>query len=303
MNCGLMPFLTRTRFCGCALAAALIVLTPCSFAMAATTGAGGFDRYMEIIRRAPFGEVAPPEMPSEAPIAPPGESFVQNLEMRAIIDDGITIRVGFLDKRQQKNIYLTVGESVDGIELVSVDYDNEEALLRKGQETSLFTLRPSGAADKAAPAMMPTSPAKSLARRRPFFTNTGKQAPPTIMGGAGVNPFKGKTIEAFLRENPEAALQYPSPISVTNAAAFMQGKGKTIEQFLQDNPDAASRFSPFQTFSPTNRVEGRGETIERFMREHSGEAQQLQPPTPIFESPESVPFLFEDVPDEELFYE
>ncbi len=302
MSCYSSNLFAVPRFMAFVIAAVSVTLAAGKSSLAAT-GAGGFDRYMEIIRRAPFGEVAPPEESAVMPVPDPAESFAKDLEMRAIVDDGIKLRVGFLDKRQQKNIYLSPGESVDGIELVSVDYDNEEAVLRKGNETTTFTLRPADSDRAAVAPIAPAGPAQSLARRRPFFTNQGRQPPTNIWGGTGPSPFRGKTIEAFLKENPEAALQYPSPISVTNQAAFMQGRGETIENFLRDNPDAATRFSPFTTLSPTNRIEGRGETIERFMREHSGEAQQFQTPTPVFQSPESVPFLFEDVPDEELFYE
>lgn len=280
-------------------AAAIVAAVPSA---SAATGIRRLEHYLEIAERAPFGEIAPSEAPVQAPVPAPHETFAQHIEMRAIIDDGNTIRVGFRDRQTQKTFSIALGETVDGFELVSVDYDNEEALLRKGMETSLFSLRSQDAADGRAAPGKPATQAASLARRRPSFTSRAPRRPPMGDGpdAAETMPYRGKTIEQFLREHPEAAMRHPSPLRPPDPDTAARHRGETIERFLREHPDAAERFSPFRPEDPSSRVEGRGEIIERFIREHSGDAR-IQPPMPVIQSPESVPFLFDDIADDEYY--
>ncbi len=98
-----------------------------------------FDRYRVIIDRKPFGSLAPPPTPT----APPAEqvSFAQGLRLSMIIepDDGPK-KIGFVDGRTNKSYTLAEGESEDGIEIVSADFENEEAVLRQGSEMALIKL-------------------------------------------------------------------------------------------------------------------------------------------------------------------
>ncbi|MFC1461678.1 hypothetical protein ACFLQR_04090, partial [Verrucomicrobiota bacterium] len=183
--------------------------------------------------------------------------------------------------QKKKNFTLTEGEeTVDGIQLVSVDYDSEEATLSRGTETSVFTLNPKKSAANEAKAKK-TAPGRTRMPLRPFFSNLKKKKVSPVEADGSTTPFRGKTIESFLKEHPEAALQHPSPIQPPDPTAPTKGMGETIERFLRENPDAARQFSPIQPPDSTVGTKGRGATIERFLRENSGELQQIQPPTPI----------------------
>ena len=103
-----------------------------------------FKRYEVILHRRPFGD-APSDAElaaAAAPVAPSGPSFVDSLQMCAMTDGGGAVRVGFLDMKTNppKTYFLFVGESEDGIQVVSADYDAETALLRKGFEERMLTM-------------------------------------------------------------------------------------------------------------------------------------------------------------------
>ncbi len=113
----------------------------CVQALQATADAPRFDRYEGIVSRMPFG-VPPAAAP--APVAPvsaakpaaPAVSFVHSLRMCAVTRSGPggELCVGFVDTTSNRSYYMAVGESDEGITIVSADYDSERALLRKGTE-------------------------------------------------------------------------------------------------------------------------------------------------------------------------
>ncbi len=255
-------------------AISLSMLIPC-FVIAAINHEGtGFDRYSVILDRKPFGEVSP----SEAPVTLAVASLVKDLKMQAIIDDGRNIRVGFLNKKNNENIYLSVGETINGIELVSVNYDDEESTVRMGNETLVFSLRPD---DKTQSEKVSSSKKASRTRRRPFFTKLKGTKAKTLQQIGQKLPFRGETIENFLKKYPEAALQYPSPIRSSDSTNPAVGRGETIERFLSENPDAIRRFSPIQAPPITLPSGDNATTMEQFLQEHAGEMRYIQPPTSI----------------------
>lgn len=99
-----------------------------------------FDRYQVILNRKPFGDAPPPPVQAK-PLPPKGDSFAKSLRLSMIIetDDG-EMRVGFVDNRTQKSYSLLQGESIDGIELVSASFADEEAVLKNGDELALLKL-------------------------------------------------------------------------------------------------------------------------------------------------------------------
>ncbi len=103
----------------------------------AQANAPSFERYQVIIDRKPFGSLPAPE--SNVPQAPPADPFAKNLRLTMIIepDDGPK-KIGFVDGRTNKSYTLAEGESEDGIEIVSADFVNEEAVLRQGSEMALL---------------------------------------------------------------------------------------------------------------------------------------------------------------------
>jgi hypothetical protein len=98
-----------------------------------------FSRYQVILDRKPFGDLPQPVV--NTPSGPPPESFAKSLRLSTIIesDDG-EMKVGFVDTRNNKSYMLMPGESQDGIELVSANWDDEEAVLRQGGEMALLKL-------------------------------------------------------------------------------------------------------------------------------------------------------------------
>ena len=105
-----------------------------------------FSRYDIILSRKPFGE--PPPKPAitapptaAAKPAPPKVPFNKHLQMAAITEDDIGTRVGFFDTKKKKSFFLGVGETTeDGITLVSADYKEGKAILRKGSEEYMMGL-------------------------------------------------------------------------------------------------------------------------------------------------------------------
>ncbi|MFH0879568.1 MAG: hypothetical protein V2A34_07625, partial [Lentisphaerota bacterium] len=100
-----------------------------------------FERYRVIIDKKPFGE-APPPTPAPTPVIDPSQSFASKIRMSALLemDDG-TLKVGIIDLSNNNNsFFLAEGQSESGIELVSVNYEDEEAVLRKGSEMAVIKL-------------------------------------------------------------------------------------------------------------------------------------------------------------------
>lgn len=100
-----------------------------------------FSRYQVILDRKPFGDLVVPV--TTDPTAPPPISFAAALRLSMIIEEDDTgeMRVGFVDTRSNKSYVLGVGESQEGIELISASWDEEEAVLRQGSEMALLKLQ------------------------------------------------------------------------------------------------------------------------------------------------------------------
>ena len=117
------------------------VLLACLAVAANAYGTYTFDRYRVILDRKPFGDAPPPEAAPAPPPPAPGESFAKMIRMSAIVekDDG-SIKVGIVDQKTKRDYMLEVGEIIEGIELISADYEDEEAVLRKGSEMAVIKL-------------------------------------------------------------------------------------------------------------------------------------------------------------------
>lgn len=282
-----------------------VMLLGAACALAATpTGGPEFDRYRVILSRKPFGEITPAETATSAPT----ESLTKDLEMRAIIDEDNTLRVGFLDKKNNKLFYLGIGEQNEGYELVSVNYDNEEAVLRKGTVTSIFALKPNktpatpGAAETAlrlpsasgvptpgfAPLSPPsTAPAQGLTpvplsgSKKPFFSDLKKRkfSPFKPLGTNVPVPFQSQSLEAFMKANPNVVQGFPGQVKPFEPVNKTDGKGDTIDSFLRANPDAARQFSPLRPLD-TNaaKTETKGSAMEGFFMQNQDQAQPPQAP-------------------------
>jgi hypothetical protein len=99
----------------------------------------GFEKYQVILDRNPFGEA--PDLSDQAAAPAPtislAESFARSLKMTAILEpDNQPRKVGLVDTATNDSYFLAEGE-IDpnsGVELVSADFEQETALLRKGDE-------------------------------------------------------------------------------------------------------------------------------------------------------------------------
>lgn len=219
-----------------------------------------FSRYQVVLDRKPFGEVAPIAVPGAADLAV-AESFAKDYEMKAIIDDGDKIQVCVLDKKTNKHIYLDIGQEINGMQLVSVNYDKEEAVLKMGIETTIIKLHPDKDKDKgAAPAMAETlgvpafgMPRKNLAtenvaspfslndqgsgNRKPFFSDMKRSgASPFQRMGTNV-PSQAKSLESFFKPNTNMTTPFVSPFR-PQASPF-----KPVS-----TPGAAGQENPNPTF-------------------------------------------------------
>ena len=100
-----------------------------------------FSRYDVILDRRPFGEAPVADTTTGAnTTATAGPSFADTLRIVAFTCSQDDIRVGFVDssKTPPKTYFLFVGEAQDGIEVVSANYEEEQAVLRKdGEERTL----------------------------------------------------------------------------------------------------------------------------------------------------------------------
>jgi len=150
-----------------------------------------FDRYAVILDRRPFGDVpSDAELAAAAaPAVPSGPSFVDSLKMCAITDGGGALRVGFLDVKTNppKTYFLFVGESEDGIEVVSADYDAETALLRKGGEERMLAM------------VVATPGASPAAKPKERITATGYK----VVGGKILSPGRQLRMEERKRRSLE----------------------------------------------------------------------------------------------------
>lgn len=120
----------------------ILVLMACAAASGAVAPVKPFADYQVILDRKPFG--APPDRSLEPePIVPLSESFAAQMQLSSIymMEDG-NYRVAVVDKKDNSYFDLMVGETdASGIELVDVDYDKEEAVLKKGTEVVVLTMR------------------------------------------------------------------------------------------------------------------------------------------------------------------
>lgn len=148
-----------------------------------------FDRYQVILNRKPFGAAPPP--PAEVKPPPPSaDSFAKSLRLSMIIetDDG-DMRVGFVDNRSGRSYMLIAGEAQDGIELVSASFEEEEAVLRNGEEMALLKLV-SGEFQEIAPAEQQGR--IEAARNRPSYAERRRQRMEEVQAQQEQKPIEPK---------------------------------------------------------------------------------------------------------------
>lgn len=175
-----------------------------------------FSRYQLILDRKPFGE-APP-IPVAAAIVNPEDSFAKTIRMSALLEvDGGGIRIGIIDQKTNKDFYIGVGEEIEGIELISADYEKEEAVLRKGAEMAVIKLQsgevqPLTPAEQQARMNAPQGRRPSYAERRLARQQQREQQPPPQP------KYTGEELEKHLQEYQMEVIRQglpPLPIPLT----------------------------------------------------------------------------------------
>lgn len=172
-----------------------------------------------ILERKPFGDLPAPETAAPPP-KPPAESFAKSLRLSMIVDvnDGESMKVGFIDTRTGKSYLLMPGESQDGIEVVSASWKDEEAVLRHGSEMALIKIA-SGEVRAIEPQQAPNPPPQSSAVRPTWEERRRARAaqpepPPEIPQPR----FTGAELEKHLQEYQLEVIRQglpPLPIPLT----------------------------------------------------------------------------------------
>ena len=179
-----------------------------------------FENYRVIIDRKPFGN------PPAAEVVPvtisPSESFARSIRLCGLVEvDGGGIKVGLIDTASNKNFFLGVGDTEEGIELVSADYEAEEAVLRKGPEMAVIKLQsgviqPLTPAEQQArmnaPTGQPGSRRMSYAERRLARQQQRQQEPPPQP------KYTGEELEQHLKDYQMEVIRQglpPLPIPLT----------------------------------------------------------------------------------------
>jgi hypothetical protein len=261
-----------------------------------------FSRYQVILDKKPFGEITPVE-PVQPQVAL-GDVIAKDIEMKSIIDEGTSIRVGWLDKKTNKTFSLTVGETYEGLQLVSVNYDDESAVVKKGSETAVIRLHPDKDKDKAAvpgeippvpaamapdaaPAASPFSAAPTPPKsRRPFFSDLRtRRASPFRPVGTNTLPFQAKPLDSFFKVStssfPKAQSPFgpfqPVPGSARGANPFQAmppGGTNAVNPFAPAMP-AAGQVAPQ---NPNADSQSRGQTIDQLMQEQDANQPPAEAP-------------------------
>jgi len=145
----------------------------------------GFARYEVILSRRPFGE--PPQVDTTAAAAVPaaaGPSFADSLRIVALTYNKGDVRVGFVDSARTppKTYFLFVGESQDGIEVVSASYEEERAILRKDGDERTLSMAQGGRVVES----VRTAAATEV--RRPGPGTASRMGRPPLAGERTVSP-------------------------------------------------------------------------------------------------------------------
>ena len=119
--------------------------------LAGTTAFAGYDwsRYEVIAEREPFGKEPPPSEAAE--IAKPVGDFAKQYRLCMLYESvSGQLKAGIVSKVNNKNFYLQVGESENGISLVEVRLEEGVAILQQGGETAQLLLEGLGGDPAAA---------------------------------------------------------------------------------------------------------------------------------------------------------
>jgi len=196
----------------------LIGLFLLGVAGAALADVPDFSHYQIILDRKPFGTLPPPPPPPE-PVITLEQSFAKTLRMSALLEvEGGGIRVGLIDSATGKNFFLGIGEPAEeGIELVSADYDSEEAVIKKGEEMAVIKLQ-SGDIQPLPPAQQQQRLQSGGGPARPSYAERRQARMQARMEPPPQPKYTGEELEKHLQEYQMEVIRQglpPLPIPLT----------------------------------------------------------------------------------------
>jgi hypothetical protein len=155
--------------------------------------------------------------------------FNGTIRISAIIQFTDSVKVGFVDARDNRSYLLSPGQSAGDIEVVEANYESETVVLKLGEEFCTLSLSND-----------PNAPDAEVVEYDPKF-------------------YGGEAIENFLKEFPNAVDDglVKFPLIPPKVAV---GRGETIEKLLAENPDLRAIADMVVT--------GRGPGIEAMLAEH-----------------------------------
>lgn len=180
---------------------------------AATASTPEFDRYQVILERKPFGDppLAPePQLAPPGPAAPPWADSFRLVSVTKV--EGGDVRVGILDRRNNKPLLLKIGEMQEGIELLEASVEEESAQLRKDGETVTMNLREAAPGDRPPPPP-PTSVPQPPPMGQPMPMPV-PQPPMPQPGQPPLPPGMRPTIRAGAMPPASGAITPPTPAQI-----------------------------------------------------------------------------------------
>lgn len=266
-------------------------------AAAAAGGEGkGFDRYGIILERRPFGAEALPVVEPPAPPVPPEQSVINQIRMSAVVrDEAGVLRVGLVDVKSKRNYMLGVGETVEGVEVVSADYAAERARLRRGPEDYWVSMQ--GGSNRFE-RVTPES-ATNAAIREVSKDKTEEPLPEGLDQKRSYILRRQQREEARLRKELERlsaleAERAKAAAALTTTAEGGAVTGGVMRASKKKNGDSANR-ALVKSLTQTENIELTEEEIARMLQEYQKELiRKGLTPLPIPLTPETDRQLVEE---------
>jgi hypothetical protein len=195
----------------CALSLAIAAAASCGLAMV-TSPKDSFAPYQVIIDRAIFGKPPPAKVaPVAAPVPDPAqkqaEALAKKITLKAVnrTPSGNTA-VGLIDNdaKPPRNLYLNVGDTVDGYTILAADSDAETATIEKDGVVISLKL---GAGLIASGAPATTAPMAGHGRSFARVTSHGETSAPSDRTGVIRRPSRPSGMQALQRETMEQRRQ------------------------------------------------------------------------------------------------
>ena len=159
----------------------------------------GFDRYQVIIDKAPFGTPPAPVKPPEPRPPATGPSWVESYRMTMLMEDNQgRPRIGLMQVKEKKNFTLRPDQDIDGIVLISVNYEEESAIIARNGDEKQITMQT--AALVTAPKSKSSSGRPSLSSARSkYLARKAENKPPPKPPVMKQSKYTGEELEKHLR--------------------------------------------------------------------------------------------------------